>query len=331
MSLIAGSSNQELAKEISSCLDAPLIPIEIKNFNDRETYIHIEKSVRGSSVFIIQPTSPPVNDKLMELLLIIDACKRASAKDINVIVPYYGYSRQDRKTLPREPISAKLVANLIEKAGADKIVTFDLHVDQIQGFFNIPVDNLEAVSLIADYFLDNISGPKGLQKRLDSTVVVSPDVGGARRARRLAKILGTSIAIIDKRRPEHGVAEIMNIIGDVKGKDAIIIDDMIDTAGTITNAAKALKAKGANDVYITATHALLSGPAIKRLEESPIKQVVVTNTISIPKKEMIKKLKVISLARLLADSIRKTYEGTPMGVLFDDIYDKIEKKKKLNA
>ncbi|MBW2974869.1 ribose-phosphate pyrophosphokinase [Candidatus Woesearchaeota archaeon] len=325
MSIIAGSSNPELAREISSYLKVPLVPIEIKKFNDGEMYVHIEKSVRGSTVFIIQPTSPPVNDRLIELLLIIDACRRASAKEINAIIPYYGYSRQDRKTLPREPISARLMANLIETAGADRVVTFDLHVDQIQGFFNVPVDNLEAVSLIADYFLDKFSGPKN---KLKDIVVVSPDVGGARRARRLAKILGTSIAIIDKRRPEHGVAEIMNIIGDIKDKIAIITDDMIDTAGTITNAAKALKEEGAKEIYLAATHALFSGDAVKRLGSDSIKEVIVTNTISIPKEKKMAKLKVISLSKLLADSITKTYNGTPMGVLFDDLYKKIEEKRK---
>jgi len=318
ISLIAGSSNIELAKEISSHLKTELTPIEVKNFNDGETYVHIEKSVRGSNVFIIQPTSPPVNDKLIELLLIIDACKRASAREINVIIPYYGYSRQDRKNLPREPISAKVVANLIETAGADRVVTFDLHVDQIQGFFNIPVDNLEAISLVSNYILD---------KKLKDLVVVSPDVGGARRARRLAKILDTNIAIIDKRRPEHGVAEIMNIIGRVKDKNAIITDDMIDSAGTISRAAKALKGKGAKDIYITATHALFSGPAVKRLQDDSIKEVIVTNTISLPEEKKFDKLKIISLAKLLADAITRIYEGTPMGVLFEDLYKKIEQKK----
>ncbi|MBU0629000.1 MAG: ribose-phosphate pyrophosphokinase [Nanoarchaeota archaeon] len=319
ISLIAGTANIELAKEIASHLNIPLTPIEIKHFNDGEIYLHIEKSVRGSSVFIIQPTSTPVNENLMQLLLITDACKRASAKEITAVIPYYGYSRQDRKALPREPISAKLVANLIESAGADRVVTFDLHVDQIQGFFNIPVDNLEAISLIAD----NI-----LSKNIKDIVVVAPDVGGARRARRLAKILDTNIAIIDKRRPEHGVAEIMNIIGEVKGKNAILIDDMIDSAGTITGAAKALKEKGANDIYIVATHAILSGNAIEKLKDSSIKEVIVTNTIDIPKEKRFNSLKIISLAHLLADSITKIYEGTPMGVLFDKLYHNIEEKRK---
>jgi ribose-phosphate pyrophosphokinase len=320
ITLLAGTSNQELAKEISSHADIPLTPIEVKRFNDGETYVHIEKSVRGSIVFIIQPTSPPVNDNLMQLLLIIDACKRASAEEINVIIPYYGYSRQDRKNMPREPISAKVVANMIETAGADRVITFDLHVDQIQGFFNLPVDNLEAISLIADYILD---------KQLKDMMVVAPDVGGARRARKLAKILDTNIAIIDKRRPEHGVAEIMNIIGEVEGKNCILIDDMIDSAGTITNAAKALKEKGAKEIYIAATHPLLSGPAVERLKDDSINEVIVTNSIEIPKEKSFDKLKVISLSHLLADTITKIFEGTPMGVLFDDLYNKIEEKRKI--
>lgn len=321
ISLIAGSANLELAKEISSYLKVPLIPIEIKHFNDGEIYVHIEKSIRGSIVFIIQPSSPPVNENLMQLLLITDACKRASAKEINAVIPYYGYSRQDRKNIPREPISARLVANLIETAGIDRVITFDLHVDQIQGFFNIPVDNLEAVSLIANYLLD---------KKLKDIVVVAPDVGGARRARRLAKILDTNIAIVDKRRPEHGVAEIMNVIGDVKDKNAILVDDIIDTAGTITSAAKALKEKRVRDIYIIATHAILSGPAVERLKDNAIKEVIVTNTIDVPKEKRFNKLKIISLAKLLADSITKIYEGTPMGILFEDLYKKIEEKRKKN-
>lgn len=320
ISLIAGSANLELAKEISSYLKVPLTPVEIKHFNDGEIYVHIEKSVRGSIVFIIQPTSPPVNENLMQLLLITDACKRASAKEINAVMPYYGYSRQDRKNLPREPISAKLVANLIEVAGVDRVVTFDLHVDQIQGFFNIPTDNLEAVSLIANYLLD---------KKLKNIVVVAPDVGGARRARRLAKILNANIAIIDKRRPEHGVAEIMNVIGDVKYKNCILFDDIIDTAGTISSAAKALKENGAKDIYIVATHAIFSEPAIERLKDNSIKEVIITNTINIPKEKRFNKLKIISLAKLLANTITKIYEGTPMGILFDDLYKKIEQKRKL--
>ena len=316
--LIAGSSNNELAKEISSYLNVPLTPIEIKHFNDGEIYVHIERSVRGSKVFIIQSTSPPVNEHLMELLLIVDVCKRASAKEINAIVPYYGYSRQDRKALPREPISAKLVANLIEAAGVDRVVTFDLHVDQIQGFFNIPVDNLESLPLIADYLLD---------KKLKNSVVVAPDVGGAKRARRLAKLLDTNIAIIDKRRPGHGVSEVLNIIGKIKDKNAVIVDDIIDTGGTISGAAKALKEKGAREIYITATHPVFSGSAVERLGDKSINRVIVTNTIQLPDEKKSDKLKVISLAQLLAEAIKRIYDGEPMGVLFDGLHDKIAKKR----
>lgn len=319
ISLIAGSSNKQLAEEISKHLDIPLTPIEVKRFNDGETYVHIEKSVRGSTVFIIQPTSPPVNDNLMQLLLIADACKRASAKEINAIIPYYGYARQDRKNIPREPISAKLVANLIETSSINRCIMFDLHVDQIQGFFNIPVDNLEAIPLMADYLLD---------KQLNKPVIVAPDVGGARRARKLAKLLDTNIAIIDKRRPEHGVAETMNVIGEVKDKDCIIIDDIIDTAGTITNAAKALKEKGAKDIYIVATHALLSGSAVERLNQDTIKETVITNSIELSKEKEFEKLKIISLAKLIADCVTRIHEGTPMGLLFEGIYKQIQGKCK---
>jgi ribose-phosphate pyrophosphokinase len=318
ITLLAGSANPMLANEISRALKTEITPIVIKHFNDGEIYVHIEKSVRGSDVFIIQPTSPPVNESLMQLLLITDACKRASAREINAVIPYFGYSRQDRKNMPREPISAKLVANLIQTAGVNRVVTFDLHVDQIQGFFDIPVDNLEAVSSIADYFLD---------KKIQDIVVVAPDVGGARRARRLAKILDTTIAIIDKRRPEHGVAKIMNVIGEVKDKNIILIDDIIDTAGTITNAAKVLKEKGAKDIFIAATHPLLSGSAVQKLQDKAIKEIVVTNTIHVPEGKRFPRLKILSLSRLLADSINKIYEGTPMGVLFDHLYDKIEEKR----
>ena len=315
IALIAGRANPELAKEISTHLNVPLTPIEIKRFNDGEIYVHIEKSVRGAIVFILQPTSQPVNDHLMELLLIVDACKRASAKEINAIIPYYGYSRQDRKTIPREPISAKLVANLIEAAGVHRVVTFNLHVDQIQGFFNIPVDNLESLPLIANYLND---------KQIKDCVVVSPDVGGAKRARRLAKLLNTQIAIIDKRRPKHGLAEILHVIGTVKGKNVILVDDIIDTAGTISGAAKALVEKGAKDVYITATHGIFTGNATKLLQDKSIKEVIITNTIQLPEEKKFHHLKIISIGKVLAESINRIYEGEPMGVIFDGLYKKIE-------
>lgn len=308
ITLLSGSSNPELAEKISKNLGIELTPVDIKRFNDGETYVRVEKSVRGSHVFIIQSTSPPVNDKLMELLILIDALKRASAKEITAIIPYYGYSRQDRKAASREPITAKLVASMIEKAGANRVVCFDLHVDQIQGFFNIPVDNLSGMPIIAKSLID---------KKLKDVVIVSPDVGGATRARRLAKALDTDMAIIDKRRPAHGKSEIMNIIGEVEGKNAILIDDIIDTAGTISNAASAIKKKGAKDVYICATHAILSKEAIKKLSNEDIKEVIVTDSIKIPEEKKIPKIKVVSLAPFISELINCIFEGEPMGVIVE--------------
>jgi ribose-phosphate pyrophosphokinase len=316
--LISGSANNELSKEISEYLKIPLTPAEIKKFNDGESYVHIEKSVRGANVFVIQPTSPDVNDHVMELLIMIDALKRASAKEITAVIPYYGYSRQDRKSTAREPISAKLVADLLEKAGVNRVVTFDLHVDQIQGFFNVPEDNLEALPLIAEYIID---------KKLNDIVIVAPDVGGTKRARRLAQLLEVPLAIIDKRRPKHGEVEVMNIIGDVDGKTVLIVDDIIDSAGTISSAAKALKEKGAKEAYICATHGLLTGPAIERLSDPDIKEVILTNTIKLPKDKMIDKIKVISVAPLLAEGIKRIYEGEPMGVLLNDLYSRVSEKR----
>ena len=318
MILIAGTANPELSQEIAKNLKVDLHPIEVKQFNDGEMYVHIGKSVRGTRVFVIQPTSPPTNDTLMELLLIIDALKRSSAKEINVVVPYFGYSRQDRKTIPREPISARVVANMIEKAGAHRVITFDLHADQIQGFFDIPVDNLETTLLFADYLLSK--GKKDM-------VIVAPDVGGAKRARRLARELGAPIAIIDKRRTEHGKAEAINIIGEVKGKFAIIVDDIIDTAGTISSAAKAVKEAGAAEACIIATHALFSGDAVSKLDQDFVSMIGVTNSITLPKEKQFAKLEVISLAEISAGSIKKIYEGTSMGEFFDALREKVEKKK----
>ena len=316
--LIAGTANSELAKEISSYLNTALTPITIKKFNDGETYCKIEKSVRGSHVFIIQSTSPPVNENLMELLVIVDAAKRASAKEITTVIPYYGYGRQDRKAEPREPITAKLVANLITKAGVDRVVTFDLHVDQIQGFFDIPVDNLEALPLLADYILD---------KKLKDIVVVSPDTGGTSRARKIAQYLNASLALIDKRRPKHNESQVMHIIGDVSGKTALLVDDMIDTGGTMVSSAKALIDAGALDVYACVTHPVFSGDAVKKLQDSPIKEIIITNTIPLSPEKRIAKLKVISIGPLLAESIKRIYEGNPMGVIFDGLYDKLAKKR----
>lgn len=315
ITLLSGTANHELATQISKSVGVPLTPVETKRFNDGETYVRIGKSVRGSHVFVIQATSPPVNDNLMELLIIIDALKRASAKEITVIVPYYGYSRQDRKATSREPITSKLVANLMESAGIDRIVTFDLHVDQIQGFFNVPVDNLVAMPILAKSLV---------AKNIKDIVVVAPDVGGATRARRLAKALDADIAIIDKRRPKHGESEIMNVIGEIEGKNAILIDDIIDTAGTISNAATALKKNGAGDVYICATHALLSKDAITKLENKDIKEVLVTDTIKIPEEKMIDKIKVVSLAPFISELINCIFEGQPMGVIVEGKHKNIK-------
>lgn len=263
LKIFALNSNKPLAEKIAAAVGVTLGKTSVDRFSDGEIRINIEESIRGDEVFIIQSTSAPVNDNLMELLIMIDALKRASASVINVVIPYYGYARQDRKARPREPITAKLVADMLVKAGATRVVALDLHAAQIQGFFDIPVDHLMGAPLLADYFLTN-----GLEK---DAVVVSPDHGGVSRARKLAEFLKAPIAIIDKRRPKANVAEIMNIIGSVDGKKCILIDDMIDTAGTITLAAQALKDAGATEVYACATHPVLSGPAIERIENSPIK------------------------------------------------------------
>ncbi|MBV06237.1 MAG: ribose-phosphate pyrophosphokinase [Candidatus Woesearchaeota archaeon] len=316
--LIGGSANSELAEEISSKLGVPLTPIEVKRFNDGEIYCKVKNSVRGCKVFVIQSTSNPVNENLMELLILVDALKRASAKEITAIIPYYGYGRQDRKAEPREPITAKLVANLLTKAGVDRVITFDLHVEQIQGFFDIPVDNLEAIPQIAEYLLD---------KKIVDPIVVSPDVGGTKRAIRLAKLIDAPLAIIDKRRPAHGESKIMNVVGEVKGKTVILIDDIIDTAGTISKAAEVMLEKGAREVYICASHAVFSGKAIEKLGSDAIKEVIVTNTIKIADEKKIGKIKIISVASLLSESIKRVYEGLPLGVLFEGIYDRLAKKR----
>lgn len=272
--IFALNSNKPLAEKIAAAVGVPLGKTSVDRFSDGEIRINIEESIRGDEIFIIQSTSAPVNDNLMELLIMIDALRRASAATINVVIPYYGYARQDRKARSREPITAKLVADMVEKAGADRAIMLDLHAAQIQGFFDIPVDHLMGAPLLADYFLT-----QGLDK---DAVVVSPDHGGVTRARKLAEFLKAPIAIIDKRRPRANVAEIMNIIGSVDGKRCILIDDMIDTAGTITLAAQALMDAGAIEVYASATHPVLSGPAIERIEKSPIKQLVVTDSIQLP-------------------------------------------------
>ncbi|EAC7342197.1 ribose-phosphate diphosphokinase, partial [Listeria monocytogenes] len=268
------NSNRELAEEIAKEVGIELGKSSVTHFSDGEIQINIEESIRGCHVYVIQSTSNPVNQNLMELLIMIDALKRASAATINIVMPYYGYARQDRKARSREPITAKLVANLIETAGATRMITLDMHAPQIQGFFDIPIDHLNAVRLLSDYFSERHLG--------DDLVVVSPDHGGVTRARKMADRLKAPIAIIDKRRPRPNVAEVMNIVGNVEGKVCIIIDDIIDTAGTITLAAKALREAGATKVYACCSHPVLSGPAMKRIEESPIEKLVVTNSIALP-------------------------------------------------
>ncbi|KRM92933.1 ribose-phosphate pyrophosphokinase [Liquorilactobacillus cacaonum DSM 21116] len=308
LKIFALNSNKPLAEKVAAAVGVTLGKTSVDRFSDGEIRINIEESIRGDEVFIVQSTSAPVNDNLMELLIMIDALKRASALVINVVIPYYGYARQDRKARPREPITAKLVADMIVKAGADRVVALDLHAAQIQGFFDIPVDHLMGAPLLADYFLTN-----GLEK---DAVVVSPDHGGVSRARKLAEFLKAPIAIIDKRRPRANVAEIMNIIGSVDGKRCILIDDMIDTAGTITLAAQALRDAGAIEVYACATHPVLSGPAIERIENSPIKKLVVTDSIKLPEEKHIDKLIQVSVGALIGDAITRIHENKSVSPLF---------------
>ncbi|AYK06163.1 ribose-phosphate diphosphokinase [Brevibacillus laterosporus] len=302
------SANPKLAQEIAEHIGLNVGNMETARFSDGECQIKLNESVRGSDVFIIQPTCAPVNEHLMELLVVVDALKRASAKSINVVIPYYGYARQDRKARSRDPITAKLVANLIETAGAQRVITMDLHATQIQGFFDIPVDHLLGVPILAKYFQE---------KNLSDVVVVSPDHGGVTRARKLAERLEAPIAIIDKRRPEPNVAEVMNIVGNIEGKTAIIIDDIIDTAGTITLAANALVDAGAREVYACCTHPVLSGPAIERIENSKIKELIVTNTIPLDSDKLIDKVKVLSVAPLIGEAIIRVHEELSISKLFD--------------
>ena len=302
------SSNPELAKEVAEQIGVPLGKSSVTSFSDGEIQINIEESIRGCDVYIIQSTSAPVNQHLMELLIIVDALKRASAATINVVIPYYGYARQDRKARAREPITAKLVADIIQEAGADRVITLDLHAPQIQGFFNIPVDQLVGVPILGDYWSE---------KNLEDVVIVSPDHGGVSRARQLAERLKAPIAIIDKRRPRPNVAEVMNIVGKVDGKTAILIDDMIDTAGTISLAANALIKNGAKEVYACCTHPVLSGPAIERINNSPIKELVVTNSIVLPKEKQIDKVVTLSVAPLISEAIIRVHEELSVSVLFD--------------
>lgn len=309
LQLFSLNSNEELAKDIAAHIGIPLGKCTVSKFSDGETQIVIEESVRGCEVYVIQSTSDPVNEHLMELYIMIDALKRASAATINVVMPYYGYARQDRKARSREPITAKLVANLMETAGADRIITLDLHAPQIQGFFDVPIDHLQGVPIISDYFA---------KKELEDLVIVSPDHGGVVRARRMADRLKAPLGIIDKRRPRPNVAEVMNIIGDIEGKTAIIIDDIIDTAGTIKLAADALIEKGAREVYACCTHPVLSGPALERIEESQIKELVVTNTIIL--QDDVKasdKVTQLSVAPLIGEAITRINKDKSVSILFD--------------
>lgn len=306
--IFAGNSNKPLALEICSHLGLELGKSDVRSFSDGEVNVDIQESVRGVEVYVVQSTCTPTNDNLMELLIMLDAFKRASAVSVTAVIPYYGYARQDRKVAPRTPISAKLVADLITAAGATRVVCVDLHAGQIQGFFNIPVDHIYATPVLLEYIKNNFD---------DDIVVVSPDAGGVERARAFAKRLGTNLAIIDKRRPRPNVSEVMNIIGEVEGKTAVLLDDMIDTAGTITQAAEALQKNGAKQVYACATHAVLSGPAMERIEKSPIKELVVTNTIP-PMKGALQsaKIKRLSVGSLLGEAIKRIHCGESVSSLF---------------
>jgi len=308
LKLVTGNANPALAQEIADYIGVPLADCQVGRFSDGEVRIRLGESVRGANVFIIQPTSQPVNEHLMELLILMDAVKRASARTINVVIPYYGYARQDRKARARDPITAKLVANLLQTAGASRVISMDLHAGQIQGFFDIPVDHLIGMPILADYFLD---------KQIENPVVVSPDMGGVTRARAFAERLGAPLAIIDKRRPDANVAQVMNIIGDIEGKTAILIDDMIDTAGTITAGAAELLKRGARGVYACCIHPVLSGQGVERLQNSAIEEVVVTNTIALPEHKRIDKIKVLSVAELIAEAIIRVHTQRSVSQLFD--------------
>ncbi len=309
LKIFTGNANQALASEICSFLGRKVGEASVKHFSDGEIYLQVQENVRGMDVFVVQPTCTPVERNLLELLLMIDALKRASAQRITAVLPYYGYARQDRKDKPRVPISAKLVASLLETAGADRILSLDLHAAQIQGFFNVPVDHLFAAPVLIEYF-------RGAQFN-DNLIIVSPDAGGVERARAFAKRLNKPLAIIDKRREEMNVAEVMHIIGDVQGKHCLIVDDLIDTAGTLVKGAEALLRNGAKAVSATATHAVLSGPAVQRIEESSIEEVVLTNSIPLSREAArCSRIRVLSVASLLARAIQSIHEETSVSTLF---------------
>jgi ribose-phosphate pyrophosphokinase len=306
--LFSGSANLQLSQEIARYLGMDLGPMLRKRFADGELYIQIQESIRGCDVYLIQPTCQPVNDHLMELLIMIDACRRASARQITAVIPYYGYARADRKTAGRESITAKLVANLITQGGADRILAMDLHSAQIQGYFDIPFDHVYGSPVLINYLAS---------KQLSDLVVVSPDVGGVARARAFAKKLNDApLAIVDKRRQAHNVAEVMNVIGDVAGKTAVLVDDMIDTGGTISEAARILREQGARQVYACATHAVFSPPAIERLSSGVFEEVIVTNTIPVPESDRFKQLTLLSVANVLGETIWRIHEDTSVSSMF---------------
>ena len=308
LKIFTGNANPELAKEICDYLSLPLGEAFVGRFNNGEVQIMIDESVRGKDVFIVQPTSFPVNDNLVELLVMADALKRASARHITAVVPYYGYARQDRKTRGREPITAKLVADLMQTAGITRLVTIDLHAGQIQGFFDVPVDHLLGASILAKYINE---------KKMEDLIVVSPDLGGVTRARDLADRIGAPIAIIEKKRPQPGVAKVMNLIGNVEGKNCIIIDDIVDTAGSLVEGAKALKEFGAKSVMACVTHAVLTDPACERIANSNIKELIVTNTISLPKEHQLPNITSLSVAPLLGEAIMRIFHEVSVSNLFD--------------
>jgi ribose-phosphate pyrophosphokinase len=305
--LLSGTANRPLADEIARCLGVELCKVTTSRFTDGEIFVRIDENIRGSDIFIVQPTNPPA-DTVLELLLLIDAARRASAARITCVMPYYGYSRQDRKDQPRVAIGAKLMANMIQTAGADRVLGIDFHQHQLQGFFDVPVDHLYAAPVFVSHYR---------RKQLKDLVVVAPDVGAAKMARGFAKRLDGTLAIIDKRRPRANVAEVVNVVGEVADRDCLIVDDMIDTAGTVTEAARALKRLGANEVYVCATHALFSGPAPERFADSPITEVTVTDTIATPPERRFPQLKVLSVGELLAKAIRYTHSDQSVSSLFD--------------
>ena len=305
--LLSGGANRGLAEEVAKSLGVELAKLTVNRFADGEIFVRIDENVRGADVFIVQPTNPPA-ENIMELLLLIDAARRASAARITCVMPYYGYSRQDRKDQPRVSIGAKLLANMIEAAGTDRVLGLDFHQHQLQGFFDVPVDHLYASPVLVSHFK---------KRQYTDLVVVAPDVGSAKMARGYAKRLNASIALIDKRRPAANVSEVMNVVGDVEGRDCLIPDDMIDTAGTVTEAAKTLKRLGARDIFVCATHGLLSGPAVQRLQDAPITEVVITDSIALPEEKKFDRLKVLSVGELLAKAIRFTHSEQSVSSLFD--------------